>query len=212
MCVPGGIDARGFRTAASPAGPCPGRLRRGGGRAAGATREDCLLLPDPASFQRLVREGLSPGDYGAFLDGHVSAFAFLGGVPRSILYDNTTLAVARILGDGTRRRTQAFSRATEDVRTPASCGACRPPSKNDQGIQECEVAVLYHSVANRGCRMTLAGARATKSKEGGSCKPAAARAPHDGSTSLTWSPARNRRAHCERAFPARRRRPRSVRP
>ncbi len=35
--------------------------------------------------------------------------AFLGGVPRSILYDNTTLAVARILGDGTRRRTQAFT-------------------------------------------------------------------------------------------------------
>ena len=32
----------------------------------------------------------------AFLDGHVSAFAFLGGVPRSILYDNTTLAVARM--------------------------------------------------------------------------------------------------------------------
>ena len=26
-----------------------------------------------------------------------------------ILYDNTTLAVARILGDGTRRRTRAFS-------------------------------------------------------------------------------------------------------
>ena len=31
----------------------------------------------------------------AFLDGHVSAFAFLGGVPQSILYDNTRLAVAR---------------------------------------------------------------------------------------------------------------------
>ena len=46
----------------------------------------------------------------AFLDGHVSAFAFLDGVPRSILYDNTTLAVARILGDGERRRTQAFTR------------------------------------------------------------------------------------------------------
>ena len=45
----------------------------------------------------------------AFLDGHVSALAFLGGVPRSILYDNTTLTVARILGDGTRRRTQAFT-------------------------------------------------------------------------------------------------------
>ena len=45
----------------------------------------------------------------AFLDGHVSAFAFFGGIPRSILYDNTTLAVARIMGDGERRRTQAFS-------------------------------------------------------------------------------------------------------
>ena len=45
----------------------------------------------------------------AFLDGHVSAFAFFGGVPQSILYDNTKLAVARILGDGTRTRTQAFT-------------------------------------------------------------------------------------------------------
>ena len=45
----------------------------------------------------------------AFCDGHVSAFSFLGGVPRSILYDNTRLAVARILGDGRRRRTRVFS-------------------------------------------------------------------------------------------------------
>ena len=42
----------------------------------------------------------------SFCDGHVSAFAFLGGVPQSILYDNTTLAVARILGDGRRQRTR----------------------------------------------------------------------------------------------------------
>ncbi len=45
----------------------------------------------------------------AFLDGHVSAFASLGGVPQSILYDNTKLAVARILGDGRRQRTRAFT-------------------------------------------------------------------------------------------------------
>ena len=38
----------------------------------------------------------------AFCDGHNAAFAFLGGVPQSILYDNTRLAVARILGNGTR--------------------------------------------------------------------------------------------------------------
>ena len=45
----------------------------------------------------------------SFCDGHVSAFAFLSGVPQSILYDNTTLAVARILGDGRRQRTRVFS-------------------------------------------------------------------------------------------------------
>ena len=45
----------------------------------------------------------------AFLDGHVSALAFLGGVPQSVLYDNTRLAVARILGDGRRKRTRAFT-------------------------------------------------------------------------------------------------------
>jgi transposase len=43
----------------------------------------------------------------AFLDGHVSAFGFFGGVPISILYDNTKIAVARILGDGKRERTRA---------------------------------------------------------------------------------------------------------
>ena len=38
----------------------------------------------------------------AFCDAHVRAFAFFGGVPKSILYDNTKIAVARILGDGKR--------------------------------------------------------------------------------------------------------------
>lgn len=44
----------------------------------------------------------------AFCQGHVDAFAFFGGVPTSILYDNTIIAVARILADGTRKRTQVF--------------------------------------------------------------------------------------------------------
>jgi transposase len=38
----------------------------------------------------------------------VSAFTFFGGVPASILYDNTSIAVAKILGDGTRKRPRAF--------------------------------------------------------------------------------------------------------
>ena len=45
----------------------------------------------------------------AFLDGHVSAFAFFEGVPLSILYDNTKIAVAKICGDGKRERTRAFT-------------------------------------------------------------------------------------------------------
>ena len=44
----------------------------------------------------------------AFCDGHSAALAFFGGVPASILYDNTTIAVVRILGDGTRQRTRTF--------------------------------------------------------------------------------------------------------
>ena len=47
----------------------------------------------------------------AFLHGHVSAFGFLGGVPQSILYDNTRLAVARILGDGHQRMVERRIRA-----------------------------------------------------------------------------------------------------
>ena len=40
----------------------------------------------------------------AWVDGHVHAFAFLGGVPQSVLYDNDRCLVARILPDGTRKR------------------------------------------------------------------------------------------------------------
>jgi transposase len=36
----------------------------------------------------------------AFLEGHVRAFDYFGAVPTRILYDNTKIAVARILGGG----------------------------------------------------------------------------------------------------------------
>ena len=45
----------------------------------------------------------------AFCDGHVTAFDFFGGVPQSILYDNTRLAVARIVKGGERLRSQMFA-------------------------------------------------------------------------------------------------------
>ena len=46
----------------------------------------------------------------AFLEGHARAFAFLGGVPRRISYDNSRIAVARILGGRDRKVTDAFLR------------------------------------------------------------------------------------------------------
>ena len=45
----------------------------------------------------------------AMLDGYVSTFAYQGGVPQSILHDNTRLAVAKIPGDVRRQRTRAFT-------------------------------------------------------------------------------------------------------
>ena len=70
----------------------------------------------------------------AFLDGHVSAFAFLGGVPQSILYDNTRLAVARILGDGRRQRTRAFTELQSHYLFEDRFG--RPGKGNDKGKVE----------------------------------------------------------------------------
>ena len=70
----------------------------------------------------------------AFLDGHVSAFSFLGGVPRSILYDNTKLAVAKILGDGRRQRTRAFTELQSHYLFEDRFG--RPGKGNDKGKVE----------------------------------------------------------------------------
>jgi hypothetical protein len=70
----------------------------------------------------------------AFLDGHVAAFAFLGGVPRSILYDNTTLAVAQILGGGERQRTRAFAELQSHYLFRDRFG--RPGKGNDKGKVE----------------------------------------------------------------------------
>ena len=59
--------------------------------------DDCFVQAFPAETTE------------AFLEAHVRAFEYFGGVPTRILYDNTKLAVARILGDGQRKKTRAFS-------------------------------------------------------------------------------------------------------
>ena len=76
-----------------------------------------------------------PGEVAeAFCDGHVEAFAFFGGVPQSILYDNTKLAVAKILGDGTRSRSQMFSALQSHYLFEDKFG--RPGKGNDKGKVE----------------------------------------------------------------------------
>src|SRR5215207_9649331 len=70
----------------------------------------------------------------AFCDGHNAAFAFFGGVPQSMLYDNTRLAVARILGDGTRQRTRAFAELQSHHLFADRFG--RPGKGNDKGKVE----------------------------------------------------------------------------
>ena len=70
----------------------------------------------------------------AFCDGHVEAFAFFGGVPLSILYDNTKLAVAKILGDGTRKRSHLFAALQSHYLFDDRYG--RPAKGNDKGKVE----------------------------------------------------------------------------
>ena len=79
----------------------------------------------------------------AFLDGHVSAFSFFDGVPISILYDNLKIAVARILGDGKRQRTRAFTELVSHYLFQERFG--RPGKGNDKGKVE---ALVKYSRAN----------------------------------------------------------------
>src|SRR6202795_1179861 len=84
--------------------------------------DDCFVVAFPAETTE------------AFLEGHVRAFAYFGGVPTRILYDNTTLAVALILGDGERQKTRAFSELQSHYLFAEKFG--RPAKGNDKGKVE----------------------------------------------------------------------------
>src|ERR1700728_2553623 len=59
--------------------------------------DDCFVAAFPAETTE------------ALLEGHVRAFSYFGGAPTRILYDNTRIAVAKILGGEQRQRTRSFS-------------------------------------------------------------------------------------------------------
>jgi len=91
----------------------------------------CMSLPqsDACFVKAYPRETTE-----AFLDGHVSAFAFFGGVPLSLLYDNLKIAVARICGDGKREPTRAFTELLSHYLFADRFG--RPGKGNDKGKVE----------------------------------------------------------------------------
>jgi transposase len=84
--------------------------------------DDCFVMAFPAETTE------------AFLEGHNHAFAYFGGVPCTILYDNTKIAVARILGDGTRTKTRAFTELQSHYLFAEKFG--RPGKGNDKGKVE----------------------------------------------------------------------------
>ena len=84
--------------------------------------DDCFVVAFPAETTE------------AFLEGHVRAFAYFGAVPTRILYDNTKIAVAKILGGEERQRTRAFSELQSYYLFADKFG--RPAKGNDKGKVE----------------------------------------------------------------------------
>jgi transposase len=84
--------------------------------------DDCFVVAFPAETTE------------AFLEGHVRAFAYFGGIPTRILYDNTKIAVAKILGGEQRQRTRAFSELQSYSLFADKFG--RPARGNDKGKVE----------------------------------------------------------------------------
>ncbi len=79
----------------------------------------------------------------AFLEGHARAFAFFGGVPRRISYDNLKIAVAKIMGGRQRKVTDAFLR----LQSHHLFGAhfCRVRRPNEKGHVETLVGFARRS-------------------------------------------------------------------
>jgi transposase len=70
----------------------------------------------------------------AFQDGHVTAFAWLGGVPKQIVYDNSRIAVSKIQSNGVRVRTKGFLELQSVYLFEDRFG--RPSRGNDKGNVE----------------------------------------------------------------------------
>jgi transposase len=79
----------------------------------------------------------------AFCDGHIAGFDFFGGVPRSILYDNTKLAVAKIVKSGKRQRSKMFAELQSHYLFEDRFG--RPGKGNDKGKVEGLIGYVWRN-------------------------------------------------------------------
>ncbi len=84
--------------------------------------DDCFVMAFPAETTE------------AFLEAHARAFEYFGAVPTRILYDNTRIAVTRILGGEERTKTKAFLELKSRYLFADKFG--RPAKGNDKGKVE----------------------------------------------------------------------------
>jgi transposase len=73
----------------------------------------------------------------AFLEGHNRGFVFIGGVPRTIRYDNSKIAVAKITGSRERQVTREFQRLQSHYLFETQF--CLVRRANEKGHVECLV-------------------------------------------------------------------------
>ena len=78
----------------------------------------------------------------SFLSGHIQAFAYLGGVPRQLRYDNLKSAVAERYGQSVRFNPQLLELAGYYAFKPS---ACNPYSGHEKGRVERAVRYLRES-------------------------------------------------------------------
>ena len=82
--------------------------------------------PEVAAFERECTE--------TFWEGHVRGFAFFGGVPRRITYDNSRVMVARIIGPRQRELTRGFLQLESHYLFDHHF--CRVERPNEKGVVE----------------------------------------------------------------------------
>ena len=89
----------------------------------------CLPYSDACFIQAYDRECTE-----TFWDGHVRAFAFFGGVPKRISYDNSKIAISKLTGPREREITQGFKELVSHyLYTYHFCLVRRP---NEKGVVE----------------------------------------------------------------------------